>query len=233
MSWKNNNKRFVAFFDILGFKDMVLKQGHADVLKKLEKLKSTTEQLEGNIWSKEITNLLKISFSEDQTRSITFSDSLIIFSKDDTIEDCMKMMFQSYFVIQNALYNSIPIKGAISFGEVYVDFEKSLFFGQPIIDAFLLHEDLHMLDIVLDHNAENQANQFKENDAIQQTLKLRKVKMKFGVASHTIVNLTSKEEISERIDLLEKLYKVTSGRPRLYIDNTIDYYKELETTLKH
>lgn len=228
MSWKKNNKRFVAFFDILGFKDMVLKHGHEDVLKMLEKLKKTTDRLESNIWTEALNKKLSTSFSEDQTNSITFSDSLILFSKGDTIEDCTKIMLDSYFVIKNALKDNILIKGALSFGKVTVDFNKSLFFGQPIIDAYLLHEDLHMLEVVLDHNAENQAGTFKKNEVIPKILHLRKVNMKFGMATHTLVHFKTDEAITERIVTLENLYKMTSGKPRLYIDNSMDYYKKFK-----
>lgn len=228
MNWENNNKRFVAFFDILGFKDMVTRFKHKEILKKLEMLKSTAQQLENYEWKEFAIIETGLIINKYQTRSITFSDSILFFSNGDTIEDFLKIVIDSWVLLEGAIKNNIVIRGAISFGEITVDFRKSLFFGQPIIDSHLLHEDINMLGIILDHNAENQKNTFKKNSFIQKMLNFQKVKMKYGNVSHTLITVTVDKLISEVISSLEELYKVTSGKPRLYIDNTIDYYNELK-----
>src|SRR5438045_8872602 len=99
---------------------------------------------------------------DDQTLSITFSNLIIFFCKYDTHNDAVKIIFDAYRILQEALKNDIAIKGSISFGEITVDFEKSLFFGQPIIDAYLLHEELQMLTVVLDNHAEFKINSFSK-----------------------------------------------------------------------
>ena len=230
MNWENNNKRFVAFFDILGFKDMVTRFKHKEIRKKLELLKLTAQQLENYEWKEFAIIETGLIINKYQTRSITFSDSILFFSNGDTIEDFLKIVIDSWLLLEDAINNNIVIRGAISFGEITVDFKKSLFFGQPIIDAHLLHEDLNMLGIILDHNAENQKNTFIRNKVIQNLLNFQKVKMKYGNVSHTLVTVTVDKLISKIISSLEELYKVTSGKPRLYIDNTIDYYNELKKT---
>ena len=226
MDWKNKtNKRFIAFFDILGFKDMVIKLSHAEVLKKLVLIKNHTKKLENLKFDKEKVTKAGISPNADQTKSVTFSDSIIFFSKGNTKEDFFKILIDSYSVLKTALNNDIAIKGAISYGDVTVDFENSLFFGQPIIDAYLLHEDLHMLDVVLDHNCENQVNSFGELKIISQNIRFEKIKMKYGSTSHTLI--VNNRSIHERIKSLEKLYHMTSGKPRMYIDNSLEYYKKI------
>ena len=54
--------------------------------------------------------------------------------------------------------------------------------------------------------------------------------MKFGMATHTLISPSQAHHITKRILTLEELFKITSGRSRLYIDNTIDYYKKLLKT---
>ncbi len=225
MKWKNTDKRFVAFFDILGFKDMVLKNSHIDILDNLDKLQSVARDLESTYWDEEMAKKSKIKILKNQTKSITFSDSIIFFSQGDTLSDIFKILYDSWGLYRAALENRIAIKGAISFGEITVDFDKSLFFGQAIIDSYLLHEDLHMLGIILDHNAENKINSFDINEMIYNSLSLQKVKMKFGLATHTMLSMSEKEFNEITIKNLEKLYSTTSGKPRIYIDNSIEFYK--------
>ena len=230
MSWgKKTDYRFVAFFDILGFKDMVMKNSHNEVLLKLELIKKEILKLENFNWNTTNTKKANINPSSNQTRSVTFSDSIIFFSKGNTKEDIIKILIDSHSILEICLSHDIAIKGAISYGEVTVDFDNSLFFGQPIIDAFLLHEDLHMLDVILDHNCENQIKSFEEIEVINRNIRFDKVKMKYGSIMHTII--ISNGSYEKRIKTLEKLYHITSGKPRIYIDNSLEYYKNAKQSI--
>ena len=131
--WKPTDKRFVAFFDIMGFKEMVARNTHEHIVEKLTILKKLNSMVDGMKAQPEFID----EFNRGKTRSVTFSDSIIIFSKQDGKDDAFKILMHSYWLLGAALQNGIPIKGAISHGEVTVDFKTSLFFGQPIIDAFL------------------------------------------------------------------------------------------------
>lgn len=227
MSWDKvtTASRFVAFFDILGFKDMVMKSSHNDILEKLYKLKEEIKVLEEMDFNHDDFKDIEIKPKKDQTKSVTFSDSIIFFSRGDTKEDLVKILLDSFWILNEALGHGIAIKGAISFGEITVDFHNSLFFGQPIIDAYLLHEDLHMVEVVLDHNCENQINKIGDPIPITRNLRFDKVKMKYGATMHTL--LVTKN-IDERIAILNNLYKITSGSPRQYIDNSIEYYQKMK-----
>ena len=103
-----------------------------------------------------------------------------------------------------------------------------MFFGQPIIDAYLLHEDLNLLGVILDHNAENQFKTFGKNRMLKNSLQFRKVNLKYGYVTHTILASRSLKVLDKQIETFEKLYQITSGKPRLYIDNTLDFYKTLK-----
>ncbi len=227
MKWKNKNLRYVAFFDILGFKDLVSRFDHDIILRKLNKLKTTTQKLENMKWGEEKIKKFKLTIHSYQTKSISFSDSILFFSNGDKMEDFIKILIDSYGLFRSAVKSGIAIKGAISFGEITVDFEKSLFFGQPIIDAFLLHEDLHMLGVILDHHAENKFCGYKNFNLINDSLTFQKVKMKQGSISHYILTVKTPEVISEMIADLKKLYKTTSGKSRKYIDNSIENYQSI------
>ncbi|WP_047544855.1 hypothetical protein [Psychroserpens sp. Hel_I_66] len=229
MSWKKTDNRFVAFFDILGFKDMVQTKTHSQILKTLEQLKTYVEKLEGIEWGEEQEKKSKLKIAKNQTRSVTFSDSFMFFSKKDTIEDFSKIIVDSWFFLKKAAKLKIAVKASISFGEITVDFDKNLFFGQPIIDAYLLHEDLNMLGVILDHKAENQMKTYDKNVMLNNSLKFRKVNLKYGSVTHTILGSNSVKILEEFIELFKEMYTITSGKPRIYIDNTVAFYQLLKS----
>jgi len=221
--WKKKTKRFVLFFDIMGFKDMVARHAHSYVEKKLAAL---TEHLES------IPEELKfINVEKNQTRPISFSDSILIFSRGAQKKDANKILMDAHRIQMIALQNEIPIKGAISYGEITVDFEKSIFFGQPIIDAFLLHEDLQILSVIVDHHAEKRFKDFKTSLQVHHNLTTIKIPMKYGKVNHTLLRL-SNGAMDSGIDSLNELYLSVSGKPRIYIDNTLSLYNFLKNNNK-
>ncbi len=219
--WKNKTNRFILFFDILGFKDMVSRSNHDNIFKKLNALKRTSDYLEALPDSGEKPKSVK-TIEKNQTRNITFSDSIIFFSKGDTYLDARKILIDAYLILDTAFRNSIHIKGAISYGLITADFDNSLFFGQPIIDAFLLHEELNLLSVVIDHNAEMKFSSLGKKADNYNVLKDYKVPMKYGKVNHKLVCFNNKKHLTTGIEYLKKLYLLTSGRPRIYIDNTIE-----------
>lgn len=77
--WQTTTNRFVAFFDILGFKELVLKSSHSDTLTKLTKLRERVINF-SNLADSDF--LKKFGVSKDQTQSVTFSDSFIFFQRE-------------------------------------------------------------------------------------------------------------------------------------------------------
>ena len=55
------------------------------------------------------------------------------------------------------------MKGAISCGDMSVNINQQIFFGQPLIDAYLLQEDVLFYGIVLHNSAERKLNEFGED----------------------------------------------------------------------
>ena len=218
--WETTAERFVLFFDILGFKDMVQRNDHDFVLGKLNLLKNTIHDLDG-LHTLEESKRLKIS--EKQSQSVTFSDSIIIFSKSNTVEDAYKIFSDAYIILLYALENDIPIKGALSYGKITVNFEKSLFFGQPIIDAYLLHENFQMLTVVLDHNFEKQYSLVKKDNIPTHFLVDYKVNLKTAKVTHKVFRPVA-PRLAKAIESLKNHYLSVSGYPRIYIDNTMDFY---------
>jgi hypothetical protein len=219
-------KRFVAWFDIMGFKDLVLRNKHQHILLQLESLKEVLGKLE-NANSNTMPYLRDSNIEEDQTRSFTFSDSIAIFSKSDHYNDLLKIILDSYYLLRKAIEIGICIKGAFSHGEITVDFDNSLFFGQPIIDAYLLHDELEMYNIIMDNNFERRYKELvSDNDPLKSIIHFYKTPLKSGKITHGLLQPTKKDH-QKQISNLKELYLNVSGRPRIYIDNTLEFLDTL------
>lgn len=223
MKWNNTDKRFVAFFDIMGFKELVARNSHSFIVEKLKGLKHTTTVIESLHDLEEFP--LKMDVNE--SRTITFSDSIMIFSKDDSLESLNKIILDASVLIFQAIEFDIPIKGALSYGEVTLDFDNSLFFGQPIIDAYLLHEDLFLYSAILDHTVEAKINGFNLHEDISSLLTSYRVPLKKGRVEHIIIRPPG-INLEQHINNTKNLYRSVSGSPRTYIDNTLDFLNKLK-----
>ena len=225
--WESTAERYVCFLDIMGFKDMVSRNPHQAVLQKMEVFIKAVKKWEnaGNQVKNDV-ELAKL-FSNCEVRIATFSDSILLISNGNDVRDLTHLIL----LISDCFRIPIPIKGAMSKGMLTADFEKSLFFGKPLIQAFELQEELNYYGVVLDRyverDIENETNRISEKfDKLTMRLK---TPMKSGRIS--AVNISLYDNSLEDAHLNELYYSV-DGKPRLYVDNTIEIVKEMTSMRK-
>src|SRR5690554_4379428 len=101
--WKTNDIRFVAFLDILGFKDKVMRKSHQDIYEELSKISKLKEIIERAPFR------AKGKFFDSDVYIVTFSDSIVLFSKNDSFEN-----FEFFLICLRSLFsNSIRQKIAL------------------------------------------------------------------------------------------------------------------------
>ena len=228
--WKPTCNRFVAFLDIMGFREMVLRKSHEDVREMLESLYPTIE-----IMKEETTKRFKRDANKDKEHKpdvitgvlpILFSDSIIFVSSDDSSESAYEILLYSMWILNQAITDGIPMKGAIAHGEQTAYLEKSLCFGKPLIDAYELQQELQIYGVILHHTMEKHLIENNFIHSIEKDKYISKwdVPMKSGDITHYLVNWAS-ESMTEKevLDMITKLYVSVSGNPRLYVDNTLDF----------
>lgn len=229
IGWEKTCDRYVAFFDIMGFKEFVTRNTHETVMNKLIELKKIANS---SMALNHSEPLERINLHEAETRSVSFSDSIIIFSKGDSIEDAVKILLDAALILGTALDLQIPMKGAFSYGKITVDFDSSLFFGQPIIDAYNLEEELQLYAGVLDHHFENKLHILSSKDSSQnERFKLllveNKIHLKSGIVNHKVLKICEDSVLNEQIISIKNFYNTVSGSPRKYVDNTLDFFSKL------
>lgn len=228
--WLVTDQRFVAFLDIMGFKDAVSRNTHQYIYKKLCSLAGSVD-----------------SYRSDQVYTTIFSDSIVLFSKDKTKKSFDEFIWAVSVIVNHSFLVDFGIKGAIAFGTMTVDPEKQVFFGQPLIDAHLLGEELAYFGVIFHHTADKKINSWNIDFMIRFAEKQihcwdSKVllmelptKLKSGVGDHinlmwpAFYNYISEDPTEVRdepLELMNDFKALMSGKVRIYLDNTIEFIKK-------
>lgn len=212
--------RFVAVLDILGFKDMVLSTDHEILYHRIQELLDVTKMNDDLIQ--------RMKCKEHKPTYFNFSDSFFVFSSDDSAESFDVFINFTQALFMNAIGLSFMIKGAIGFGKVSINENKRIFFGKPIIDAFLLQEDVKYLGIVFHHLAENQLRQIGSPDNSYKLGTLLSYISSGKMEHYNLLWFMEKgnKPYSLLTEDLENLRRTCSGYPRKYIDNTVEMIRE-------
>ena len=242
-TWENSANRFVLYTDILGFKDLIQREEHDVVLEKLTILSNFKNVINSMKWEEYINE--DMLHDKPCFHSVTFSDSLFIFTKNDSIENFIAISFLSRHLMRHSIKNKIPIKGVLSHGFTTVNKKEHIFFGQPIVDAFLLENELNYIGIVIHNSFEKYFNDIlpdyrkygiKRN--LKPILMELKTPLKKGRYKHFNVNwfkafneddfdFNNKDFEDFLCSEIEEIKCNISGDIRRYIDNTIAVYDEI------
>jgi len=232
LDWKDTTERYIAFLDIMGFTNYVYRNSHNVVKKRMLLIQAVIDKTEAEIHSssKEFDGI------ENILKTVIFSDSILIISKDGTKASLDYLLFACQLLLSESFKKEIPMKGAISYGNITADFDKSLFFGKALIDAYSLQEQLFIYGVALDEKAEKKVSSIK--DYMKAYCIRTKVATKSGAITHLIVNwakwadkMKNDNDSNSKvgISIMERFYNDMSGHPRKYIDNTIECFPKAST----
>jgi len=223
--FQNTCNRFIAYFDIMGFRDLSYRNSHEEVAKimnlvseKIQAIKVTEEYLLKNDGDPDS------AFEKAIIMPIVFSDTIILISGSNTFYDARKAIYAASFLLSKMLEMGVPVKGALSYGFMTADLEKSIYFGRPLIDAYLLCEETFFYGATLHHSFEKYLS---ENDSTfpNAPLKHGQVPMKTGQVTHYYIDLGKDyTDYENKKTIVEEFYLSISGGVRRYVDNTLSVY---------
>lgn len=131
---ENLVERYIAYLDVLGFKELVFQKN----LTALEEYFLTVNK-----------SLATLKSEQNKIESFIISDSIILIVPDST-ED-FKLMLRAIQTIQSELiFKDIWIRGAVSFGEIFYDKMLNLIIGKGIINAYLLEQEAKFPRVIID-----------------------------------------------------------------------------------
>lgn len=127
---------YVAFVDVLGFKN-IIQNGSC------EEIYSIFEDLS-------ITGRMRFMYNEDEVialndvRYMIMSDSIVMYIESSITDSLFALLYKCQRLQKELLDRSIPIflRGGISKGELFVDEEKHIIFGKALTSAYLMENGL-------------------------------------------------------------------------------------------
>jgi hypothetical protein len=236
-NWKTTDNRFVAFLDLLGFKDKVMRNSHDDIYSELNKISSLKKSIESSVTKDIITK----NFEDVDIYIVSFSDSIVLFSKNDSIDNFKFFTFALRSIFASTIRNKIALKGGISHGTISLNKSEQIYFGQPIIDAYLIEEDVNYFGVVC-HNSIDKYLKENENldvEILSNGYKFVNTPLKCGTINHYNLDwyytallenerdLKDDEKVNVIINILKSFYVTVSGSPRRYVENSISIVEKM------
>lgn len=211
-NWADSEERLLLYADIMGFKSRVLSLSHDHLKRQLTSFR--------NDWQNKMSPLK----TKDYLRFVQFSDSILI-----VVNGIDEKMFNlltkaSVCLMHMALEHGFPIKGVMSQGKFSFDKDNELYFGRPLVDAALLHDELKYYGVVVHHSAEHTVKLYQSDSNPYSNTPIA---LDGGESSHfhlawNLLNTSYQpENITEKCNKwLAKIEESVSGRPRIYVDKT-------------
>lgn len=227
-SWDDDNDRLILYADIMGFSHRVNVSNHSDLKDELIAFKQAWE------------SRLKPLQAGDYLRSVQFSDSILIVVNGINAKMFNLISKAAICLVQSAIELGFPIKGVIAQGKFTYDRTKELYFGTPLVNAYLLHEEIHYYGIVVHHSAEQTVKKYSDssNPYSKTEIPLKRGKVShYHLSWHLLNKNLSKGNIGIDVnEWLDNIEDQVSGSPRVYVDHTRTVIKndnsQWETTLE-
>lgn len=145
MDNQRKDKRYVAHFDMLGFKSATLRSP-TEAWGALSDLRASMDRML-NLHIKILSTDEVIS---NRIKAYIFSDSILIFSLSDGPQDLISILTLTSELFSGALHSCIPLRGGIAYGDFFFNPDLQLFCGIPFVKAHELSEISQWSGIIVD-----------------------------------------------------------------------------------
>jgi len=158
------SERAVAFLDILGFKKGI---ETTDLAQFAGRYTHALEQTEGLNGYPIDTAGLPVLFPQHPNgkpfciRNI-FSDSIILISENNSPESCLKLLIYTWRLIQTLISTDMPVRGAITYGDLHVDLGNRIILGLPLTKAYELEKQQDWIGAIIDKSLEDAVPELRD-----------------------------------------------------------------------
>ena len=150
---------FIAYFDILGFKQMVNNTTAEELLRVINGFTFASQGSisEGKLFIRDDKSVV-YDIRKSNIRCAHISDSIIFWSKSNTEGDFVDMIKLCQSFLLSTLLRSIPVRGCLTYGELFSKFDRiedyysSLLFGKGLVSAYTNAETLEFVGCVVDNS---------------------------------------------------------------------------------
>lgn len=211
-------KRWFAYFDLLGFAQLVRKSEIHSVFPIYEKVLETIEEKAHTKKSK------GIGYS-------WFSDTFILFTKGGSLEEFGLIEQVARLFFQRLILHKIPVRGSISFGNLYTQQDKNIFLGEALMDAYEYGEKQNWLNFVINPSVVSALD--KLNFPMSKRAHYRLV-TKRGVITHSknsnvyayAFNNGTVNGVNPLLKALSSMRDTAPSKQRIKYENTIEFIEQ-------
>lgn len=136
---RQQRRRWLAYFDLLGTRALIGQGRMTEVF---------------DAYSRAIECVSDGLTEEAPLHRLWFSDAFIVLADDDGGKCCWWVDHLARCFMFDLILNEIPVRGAISCGQIYESRTESILFGPGLVEAYDYGEDQDWIGLVLSPSAE-------------------------------------------------------------------------------
>lgn len=215
---KQQKRRWVAYFDLLGTRARIKSQNYLQVFV---------------VYAQALEQLKLRNKDAPPISHACFSDTFLIYSETDSGEDFVYMDMVARWFAYNLIVAKIPVRGALACDDFYTDRNNSLYFGPALVEAYEYGEAQDWLGFLLAPSAVSQLEKLGIPAGERLNYAYAKLPFKTGKG----LNLTKELPAcilgqwatfngrNQCVDALEEM-KAAAGSNALKYSNTIEFIEK-------
>ncbi len=169
---------FIAFFDILGFKEIVNNNNLTELKKLFEHLlRDTQTAVSGETYLQMNASEIIPDLKNQKVNCLHISDSIVFWTNSNTEEDFKEIVSVCHSFYWRSLKTTFPLRGCLTYGEIDfnpdtikiiggVNFYNYSLIGKGLVDAYQKADAIEFAGCLLDMQAIKQVQDKTINDLI-------------------------------------------------------------------
>lgn len=133
-------KRYLAFFDLLGFSELVKREDTSEVARIIHAIQHFANIARGYGEEPFFSQRNNEENHQNYVQSLFVSDSVVFVTNGATIEDFANVIITAQGLLSMCMLSSIPIRGAITTGDLIFDLGFHILYGKPMVEAVELEK---------------------------------------------------------------------------------------------
>jgi hypothetical protein len=184
---------FIAFFDILGFKEIVNNNNLAALKRQFENLlRDSQTALSSETYIQLDDSTIVPDLKNQKVNCLHISDSIVFWTNSDSEEDFNDLVSVCYSFYWRTLKTTFPLRGCLTYGQIdfnpttinnieNVNFYNYSLIGKGLVDAYIKAESIEFAGCLLDKLAiEKVSDKVINNLIYDQKICMYKVPFKTG-----------------------------------------------------
>ena len=171
-------KKFITYFDFIGFKKFILNNETAHINKRI---KHILRDIEFSICQRNLKKTdsgVIANLDNSRINCLIISDTIIFWTNDNSLDSFNELLKISFNFNMRVTCNHFPVRGAIVFDEIEIisgfneaknggTYNVNSIYGKGLIKAYLKAEDLNFASCVIDKSVVEKIQEFGNlNDII-------------------------------------------------------------------